>query len=119
MKVTAATLMLNIENKIEVGPLKLNVIHQVCLFEGKNGEIARDIDFIDQTDVIYMGVPISTSYDNWKKFTNFHKEMGIDFDKLIDEESAKIVNDSTACELVDEFRYKKLHEIFNSCNEDC
>jgi glutaredoxin-related protein len=119
MKVTAATLMLNIENKIEVGPLKLNVIHQVCFYEGKNGEIACDVEFMDQTDVTYMGVPISTGYDNWKKFTNFHKEMGIDFDKLIDEESAKIVNDSTACELVDEYRYKKLYQVFNVCNEGC
>jgi hypothetical protein len=118
MKVTAATLMLNIENKIEVGPLKLNVIHQVCFYEGKNGEIACDFDFMDQTDVTYMGVPISTGYDNWKKFTNFHKEMGIDFDKLIDEESAKIVNDSTACELVDEYQYKKLYQVFNVCKED-
>ncbi len=119
MKVTHATLMLNVENKIEVGPLKLNVIHQVCFYEGKNGEIACDVDFIDRTDITYMGVPIENTYDAWKKFTNFHKEMGIDFDKRIDEESAKIVNNSTACELVDEYRYKKLYQIFNARKEDC
>ena len=118
MKVTDATLMVNVENKIEVGPLKLNVIHQVCLYKGKNNKVEFDIDFIDQGNITYMGVPIDNGYESWKKFTNFHKEMGIDFNKLIDEEAAKLVNDITARELLGDIKYKKVHEVICS-KEGC
>ena len=36
--------MVNVENKIEVGPLKLTAIHQICLYENKDGSIAHDVD---------------------------------------------------------------------------
>jgi hypothetical protein len=91
MKVTSATLMVNVENKIEVGPLKLTAIHQICLYENKDGSIAHDVDLMDHTDVTYMGVPIDDDYKNWRKFVDFHKEMGINFDKLINEESEKVL----------------------------
>lgn len=96
MKVTAATLMVNVENKIEVGPLKLTAIHQVCLYEKKDGSIGHDVDLIDYTDITYMGMRIDgryENYENWKKFTTFHKEMGIDFDKLIVEESDNLLTE--------------------------
>ncbi len=89
MKITAATLMVNVENQIEVGPLKLTAIHQVCLYEKTDGSIGHDVDLMDHTNITYMGVRVDGNYENWKKFTNFHKEMGIDFDKLINEESEK------------------------------
>ena len=91
MKITSATVMVNVENKIEVGPLKLTVIHQVCLYEKNDGSIAHDVDLIDHTDITYMGVEVDGSYENWRKFVNFHKEMGINFDKLINEESDKVI----------------------------
>ena len=93
MKVTHATLMVHVENKIEVGPLKLTAIHQICLYENKDGSIAHDVDLMDHTNITYMGVRVDGNYENWKKFTNFHKEMGIDFDKLINEESDKVLTE--------------------------
>ncbi len=94
MKVTHATLMVNVENEIEVGPLKLTVIHQVCLYENKDGNIAHDVHLMDHASITYMGVPIDNGYDGWRKFNNFHKEnLGINFDKLIDEESNKVLTE--------------------------
>jgi hypothetical protein len=93
VKVTSATLMVNVENKIEVGPLKLTAIHQVCLYENKDGSIGHDVDLMDHTDVTYMGVPIDEDYKSWRKFVDFHKEMGINFDKLINEESDKALTE--------------------------
>ena len=119
MEVTRSTLMFNVKTPVQVGELKMKVISQVCVYMGKNGIITKDVDFMDHEDVTYHGVPLENTYSAWRKFVDFHKEMGIDFDKLIDEESAKIVNKSTACELVDEYRYKKLYQVFNSCKEDC
>ena len=89
MKVTSNMLMLNVETPIQVGELKMNVLHQVCVYMGKDGIVAKDIDFLDYTDVTYHGVPLDNSYGAWKKFVNFHKEMGIDFDKLVDEATEK------------------------------
>lgn len=100
MKITAATLMVNVENKIEVGPLKLTAIHQVCLYEKSDGNIAHDVDLIDHTDITYMGVKVDGDYKNWRKFTNFHKEMGINFDKLIDEESNKLLTEQNIKRMV-------------------
>ena len=93
MKVTSATLMVHVENKIEVGPLKLTAIHQICLYKNKDGSIGHDFDLIDHTDVTYMGVPIDNDYKSWRKFVGFHKEMGINFDNLINEESDKALTE--------------------------
>ena len=89
MKVTSNMLMLNVETPIQVGELKMNVLHQVCVYMGKDGIVAKDIDFLDYTDVTYHGVPLDSTYSAWRKFVNFHKEMGIDFDKLVDEATEK------------------------------
>lgn len=85
MEVTCSTLMFNVKTPVQVGELKMNVIHQVCVYSGKDGVITNDIDLMDHTDVTYHGVPLDNTYSAWRKFVDFHKEMGIDFDKLVDE----------------------------------
>jgi len=100
MKITAATLMVNVENKIEVGPLNLTVIHQVCLYEKSDGSIGHDVDLIDHTGANYMGVSIDEDYKSWRKFVDFHKEMGINFDKLINEESNKLLREQNIKRMV-------------------
>lgn len=89
MEVTSSTLMLNVKTPVQVGELKMNVIHQVFVYMGKDGIIAKDIDLMDHTDVIYHGVPLDNTYSAWRKFVDFHKEMGIDFGKLVDEATEK------------------------------
>ncbi|MDB4343549.1 hypothetical protein OAA15_00850 [bacterium] len=84
--------MIHVENKIEVGPLKLTAIHQIFLYENEDGSIAHDVDLMDYTDVTYMGVKIDNGYKNWGKFCAFHKEMGIDFEERIREEADKVIN---------------------------
>jgi hypothetical protein len=111
MKITAATLMVNVENKIEVGPLKLTVTHQVCLYEKNDGTIGHDVDFIDHTDITYMGVKVDSNYKNWNKFTNFHKEMGINFDKLIDEESNKLLTEQNIKRMVSDLLSQSVGDV--------
>ena len=77
MKLTAKSFMLNFEETITVGELKTTVVAGVM---GSKDEF--DIEFMDQTNTSYMGIPIE-GYQNWKKFRDFHKEMGIDFDAQI------------------------------------
>ena len=102
MKVTSNVLMSNVEIPVQIGGLKLTVIHQLCIYKGKHGEASWDVDIIDHSDITYMGIPIEDTYDAWKKFTNFHKEIGIDFDKLIGEEASKVFDDKAVALLVAE-----------------
>ena len=111
MKVTHATLMVNVENKIEVGPLKLTAIHQVCLYKNKDDSIAHEVDLIDHTDVTYMGVPIDGDYKNWRKFVDFHKEMGINFDKLINEESDKALTEQNIKRMVSDLLSESVGDV--------
>jgi hypothetical protein len=111
MKITAATLMVHVENKIEVGPLKLTVIHQVCLYEKNDGSIGHDVDLMDHTDVTYMGVPIDEDYKSWRKFVDFHKEMGINFDKLINEESEKVLTEQNIKRVVSDLLSQSVGDV--------
>ena len=89
MEVTRSTLMFNVKTPVQVGELKMKVISQVCVYMGKNGIITKDVDFMDHEDVTYHGVPLENTYSAWRKFVDFHKEMGIDFNKLVDEATEK------------------------------
>ena len=89
MKVTRSTLLFNVKTPVQVGELKMNVISQVCVYMGKNGIITKDVDFMDHEDVTYHGVPLENTYSAWRKFVDFHKEMGIDFNKLVNEATEK------------------------------
>ena len=89
MEVTRSTLMFNVKTPVQVGELKMNVISQVCVYMGKNGIITKDVDFMDHEDVTYHGVPLENTYSAWRKFVDFHKEMGIDFNKLVNEATEK------------------------------
>ena len=102
MKVTSNVLMSNVEIPVQIGGLKLTVIHQLCIYKGKHGEASWDVDIIDHSDITYMGIPIEDTYDAWKKFTDFHKEIGIDFNKLIREEASKVFDDKAVALLVAE-----------------
>ena len=93
MKVTQTLLMVMVEVPVQVGELKCKAQMQVCrtlgtLNEPNEGE--DEIEFADISDITYMGIPIE-GYNNWRKFKQFHLEMGIDWDKAI----AQKINDMT------------------------
>tara|TARA_R100001463_G_scaffold9318_1_gene27958 strand:- start:668 stop:1012 length:345 start_codon:yes stop_codon:yes gene_type:complete len=111
MKISGTTLMVNVENNLEIGPLKVKTIHQVCLYEKTDGAIGHDIDLIDYTDVTYMGVKIDSNYKNWTKFCTFHKEMGIDFEERIREEADNVINQQSIGLLVAEMLPDTLGDI--------
>jgi len=93
MKLTAKSFMLNLEETITVGELKLTAVAQVM-----GDKDSFDIEFSDVTDVSYMGIEIN-GWQNWKKFREFHKEMGIDFQAHIDKKFDEIFTK----EIVEEF----------------
>lgn len=84
MKLSSKTIMYNFEQEVTIGDLSATVIAQVWA----NGD-NLEIEFIDHTNLKYRGIDIS-GYENWKKFRNFHKEMGIDYDQILSNEFDKI-----------------------------
>ena len=93
MKVESKVLMINIENEIEIGNggVVMNVIHQVCLFENKDGKVDCDVDFMDVTNVKFMGMPIGEHYKDFKNFKDKMEEFGININQLIDEACEGII----------------------------
>jgi hypothetical protein len=82
IKITSKCLHLAASFPIEIGELKLTAEAIFFVEKNKEGNNVAEVDFADVTNITYMGVPIS-GYENWTKFVKVHKEMGIDFDKVI------------------------------------
>jgi hypothetical protein len=106
MKITSKLMMLNVEHQITVGndAITATVIHQICLSEGKNGEVDADIDFVDIEDIKFLGIDIESGYTGFKKFKSQMSEMGIDVDALIDEECVGLITTGDIQELKNEYR---------------
>ena len=86
MKLQSKSFMLMLTEEVQIGELKLTLVAQVM--GTKEG---FDIEFTDQFDTSYMGIGIS-GWQNWKKFRDFHKEMGIDYDAHIHKKFDEIFN---------------------------
>jgi hypothetical protein len=59
-----------------------------------------DISYITYRDMVIDG------YEKWNKFKQFHMEMGIDYDMLINTEYDKVVTDEMLKELIKEVSNK-------------
>ena len=95
MKVTSKLLMLMVEVPIEMGELKCTAQMQVCRHLGQvetHNEMEDEIEFADISNITYMCIPIE-GYNNWRKFKQFHLEMGIDWDKALAQKIAEMTDD--------------------------
>ena len=90
MKITNKLLMVNVELPVKVGGLECTAEFQVCRNLDNDGD--DDFDFIDVTDISYLGVPIK-GHDNWNRFYKFHMEFGIDWNQAIEGEVMKKKSD--------------------------
>jgi hypothetical protein len=110
IKVTSKTLMVNLEFPIEVGQVKLDAICQAYISQNPDtGELEGDFDFMDYSNVTYMGMPIG-AYDGMKKLKAFHSELGINLDSLINDEYHSVMTDGFQKVFVSTFD-KKLFRI--------
>jgi hypothetical protein len=72
----------NLSAPVEIGPLKVKLIAQVIVCEGK----IDCIEFMDIENQTYMGMEIS----DWRKFVDMNKEWGINYNKVLDEKFEEI-----------------------------
>jgi len=99
IKLDSKMLFVNFSVPVEVANLKATCIGQAHVHKNDKGNNEWDVDFINIDDISYMGVPIK-GYDNWKKFKQFHLEMGIDFGKAIETEYEKVVTEDALKQLL-------------------
>jgi hypothetical protein len=72
----------NLSAPVEIGPLKVKLLAQVIVDEGK----IDCIEFMDIENQTYMGMEIS----DWRKFVDMNKEWGINYNKVLDEKFDEI-----------------------------
>ncbi len=97
MRVTDKSMFINIEIPVEILSLKVNAIVQLIVFDRGNGK-ETDIDFVDIENPTHLGVKI----DNWKSYKDFHKDMGINLNELIEDEFMKSLTKEIIEELIED-----------------
>jgi hypothetical protein len=83
----------NLSAPVEIGPLKVKLLSQVIVCEGK----IDCIEFVDIENPTYNGMKIS----DWRKFVEMNKEWGIDYDKALGEKFDNIFEESVVKEIIE------------------
>jgi len=94
MKLVSKSFMLHLEEDITIGELKMTLLAQVM-----GTKEAFDIEYTDNYNISYMGIEIK-GYQDWKKFREFHKGMGIDYEAHIQKKFDEIFNVASVKEYV-------------------
>lgn len=107
MNITGKTLMINVEHNLTIGTndaITLDVIHQVCLYENKDGSIGCDIDLIDFDNIKFLGISIENGYMGFRDFKDQMLKFGINVEELIDEKCVGIITNKDIIELKSMFK---------------
>jgi hypothetical protein len=96
MKITNKTLMVSFETEVKLGnndAIEATLIHQAFISRDKLGGIDVDLEIgVDYTNIKFLGIEVDSSYNGFKQCKASLKELGIDLDKLIDEEVKELAN---------------------------
>ena len=94
MKITGKTLMISFEHDVKIGPndsIGLTLLSNAYIGEGDNGKVEVDIDLgVDYINVKFLGQDIDNGYNEFQKWKESLKNLGIDFSKLIEEKEKEI-----------------------------
>ena len=104
IKLTSKRLYLEYSFPVQTGELKATLMAMVMVSVQDDGTKVHECEFMDVENISYMGVAIE-GYDNWRKFKIFHNSMGIDFDKALDKEFAKVITDEKLSQLVKNIKF--------------
>jgi len=108
-KITDQTLMVSVENTIQVGKnkeLELLVEHQICGYTDYKGEAKCSVDLVDVRNIIFNGKEQEDAEYSW--FMQKLRDIGLDYD----DEAAKAISNVIPDSLVEAVkrRYKSILE---------
>jgi hypothetical protein len=95
-KVVNRMINLNISVPFQVGQVKGDAIVMIWF----DGALKPDVDFADVENITYMDMKIE-GYEGFKKLKDFHTELGIDLNKLIDEQTKSVMTDDVIKNICD------------------
>ena len=108
MKITNKTLMVEFQTEATFGPqgaVKTTLLHNAFLSRNDEGKLVADIDLcIDFIDTTFLGNKVGNGFDEFKKFKDTLKGLGIDFDKLMDAEEKKLIDQGIEQKILFYFR---------------
>jgi len=107
IKITSKTLIVNFETEVKLGKndaIELTLVHQAFIYEGKNDNIDCDLELADFTNVKFLGIPIKEGYKQFNQFKEQLLALGIDLNKLIDEEEKRLMNNGLKSIIIEMFR---------------
>ncbi len=110
MKITGKTLMVGFEHELKFGPndsIELTLLSNAYISEGKNGNVEVDLDLgIDFINVKFLGNDVDNSFIEFQKWRKSLKNIGIDFNELVEEQEQKLIDSGIENKLKLMFRDK-------------
>ena len=97
MKLVSQSMIQHYEESITVGDLSATLVALVHV--NSVSDTNPDIEFADLIHIEFRGIPIS-GWQNWKKFKEFHMGMGIDYDKILQDEFDRIFTKKAICRML-------------------
>jgi hypothetical protein len=110
MKITGKTLMVAFEHELKIGPndsIELTLLSNAYISEGKNGNVEVDLDLgIDYVNVKFLGHDVDNSFIEFQKWRESLKNLGINFNELVEEQEQKLIDSGIENKLKLMFRDK-------------
>jgi hypothetical protein len=110
MKITNTTLMVAFEHELKFGPndsIELTLLSNAYISEGKNSNVEVDVDLgIDYINVKFLGHDVDNGFIEFQKWKESLKNIGIDFNKLVEEQEQKLIDSGIENKLKLMFRDK-------------
>lgn len=89
-------LLINLRIPFEKYNLKLTIACQLWIDIDKN---ESDIEIIDYEEITFLDKPITA----FREFTQFHKQIGINFEELISNHINSIITENAKQQLIDKY----------------
>ena len=99
VKVKSTSFMVNFNLDLEVGQVKATAVTQAFIYVNNEGKLDGDFDLVDYEDISYMDMPIEGGA-GFKKLKEFHTDLGINLDKLLEEKYSLVITEEFVLEFM-------------------
>ena len=107
VKVKSVSFMVSFNLDLEVGQVKATAVTQAFIYINNEGKLDGDFDLADYENITYMDMPIE-GYAGFKKLKEFHTNLGIDIDKLLEEKYNLVINEEFKLEFMKSYNAPQL-----------
>ena len=99
VKVERVSFMVSFNLDLEVGQVKATAVTQAFIYINNEGKLDGDFDLVDYENISYMDMPIEGGA-GFKKLKEFHTDLGINLDKLLEEKYSLVITEEFVLEFM-------------------